>query len=176
MHLCSSHLHSCPSPVDSFLDLPPTCVSGLLRSSLQWRRQNSPQSPAKSLHLVAAHEGLWLCWPQSRWEGRTSGCPASPLACYFPARRKLSSIWSGDKPASVYHSETRSTDPAIVCHDPHSPETPYPGTCSSLEPSVSRVLMKNTAEAFSEFCEIGAVPPARLGGTEFAYSGLAGSI
>lgn len=32
------------------------------------------------------------------------------------------------------------------------------------------------AEAFSEFCQIGAAPVMRLGRTEFAYSGLADLI
>lgn len=126
--------------------------------------------------VVAAHAGLQLCWPQAGWEGRASGCPAPPLACALTARIKLLSIWSGDKPAAIYHSETWSTDSAMLCHDPHSPATPHPGTCGSLEPALSHALRKSTAEAFSEFCRIGAAPMTRLGGTEFAYSGSAGSM
>lgn len=76
-----------------------------------------------------------------------SGCPAPPLVCDLPDRKKIYSIWSDDKPASVYCSDTQSNDPVVLCYDPHSPGTPCSGTCSSLEPSFPHTLRKNISEA-----------------------------
>lgn len=52
----------------------------------------------------------------------------------------------------------------MLCCDPCSPDTPYPGTCSYPEPSLSHVLRRRLAEAFSEFYQIGIALPLRLSG------------
>lgn len=52
----------------------------------------------------------------------------------------------------------------MLCCDPHSPDTPYPGTCGYPEPSLSHVLRRRVAEAFSEFYQISIAVPLRLSG------------
>lgn len=157
VYLCIFHLHSHPSYMDSFLDLSwsaETFIAIVLAKA----------QPS----CVIPWQHMKLCWPQPGWEWRASDQPASSI----PSRIRLPSTWSGDKPASLHCSEPWSMDPAICCCDVHSPESPYP---SSLKP-LSHTQRKSMAEAFSEFCHIGAAPKIRLGGTKFAYSGLTGSI
>ncbi|XP_021257002.1 cyclic AMP-responsive element-binding protein 3-like protein 1 isoform X3 [Numida meleagris] len=88
------------------------------------------------------------------------GCACSSLGgkegqiqhLHWPISSKphKATVWLGDRPASVITQKLAALA-AMLCCDPHGPETPSPGTRSYPEPSLSHVLRKRVAEDFSVF-------------------------